>query len=113
MTKKGLDQSALAAQVKVSRATVSKWCRDQTEAIESDNFLRLAVVLGVNARWLGGLEEDPQPWEKVNMDEAEVLAIFRHLEKSGREQLIRQGKFYLQEEGKSPSVIDPYKRVTA
>jgi transcriptional regulator with XRE-family HTH domain len=112
MVRKGITPTKVAEKLGVSRATVNKWVTGKVDNIESDNFIQLAMLLEVNARWLAGVEDDPQPWEKVTMEDAERRAIFRALDPGDRNALVRQGKALLHEAGKLPSVISAFKDAT-
>jgi len=80
MAAKGIaTPSQLARRLKLNRQTVHKWLREDVQQIDPIHLFRLADTLELNPRWLATRDGEPQPLQRMTLDQKRVLELYRAL----------------------------------
>lgn len=84
MRSKNFSQGDLAARMRVERATVGSWLREDGGAPTLTQFLQLTTQLDTSARWLVGISDEEILPIYPTPEEREWLTLYRAMGPTGR-----------------------------
>jgi transcriptional regulator with XRE-family HTH domain len=113
-TTKGLNQAALAKKSGVAQSTIAELetGTNKGKKTAARTLSKLAAALGTNANYLMTGRDSPLEAEIPTVEESELLAIYRELEKHGRgASLIGAARGMLDALNAKPSKTRPFSKV--
>lgn len=105
----GLKQGELARRAKVEQSTLSDLERGDTKQPRGDTLVSLAEALRVSHDWLMTGEGTPVQPVHPDIDESELLSIYRDLSETNRLGLLAAARAMLGSQPK-PTAASPLKR---
>lgn len=108
----GLTQTALARQVGVSQSAISDIESGDTKVLLGPTMTALAVALKTNAEWLQHGRWSPAPAVTTDIEESELVTIFRVLPDQYRASLMTTARAMQAATASGPSAINPFPRRT-
>lgn len=109
----GLTQTALARQVGVSQSAISDIESGDTKVILGPTMTALCAALRTNPEWLQHGRGSPAPAVTTDIEEGELLTIFRVLPPDMRATLMTTARAYQAASAKGPSSINPFPHKTS
>ena len=106
----GLRQGELARRAGMSQSALSDLERGDTTVPRGDSLVGLAVALKVSHQWLMSGEGSPVELMQPDLDESELLQIYKDLSEPNRAALVGAAKAMLGTQPK-PTRTSPLKRV--
>jgi transcriptional regulator with XRE-family HTH domain len=107
----GLDQGELARLARIAQSTLSDLERGDSKQPRGDSLVRLAAVLKVDQDWLITGEGLPVQRVQPNIDESELLHIYRDLADPNKQALLATARALLGTQP-TPTAASPLTRDT-
>lgn len=108
---RGMTQVQLCARAGLTQGSLSAIERGDTRALKAETLLRLARALSVNHEWLQTGRETPVQPLVLSIEETELVALFRQLPESGRDEVLRHARAIHHMLAPKPSAVAPFRRV--
>lgn len=108
---KGLGQGELARKAGIKQSTLSDLERGDSKNPRGDSLVKIANALHVSQEWLITGEGLPVQPVVPNIDESELLAIYRDLGEANKTALLAAARAMLGTQP-SPTAASPFKRQT-
>ncbi len=103
----GLSQEQLAERIGIHQGSLSELERGRTKKGFGETIVKLATALHTNPEWLVTGKGSPTPSVQNDVDESEVLAIYRALPSPLRDAWMASGRAMLAQQPTSQA--NPYK----
>jgi transcriptional regulator with XRE-family HTH domain len=108
----GMTQVQLSARSGVTQPTISDIERGHTRDLAGDNLTRLCAALKTNPDWLLFGRGSPAPAVQADIDESELLALFRALSAEQRSGLLSVVRSMQASTPQQPSTTNPFPKAT-
>lgn len=110
---KGWNQSRLAKEMSLSRATISDWEKNIIKELKVENLIKLSDLTDTNIRWLATGEGTPVRRFIKDGEEAELIDIFRDLSTPNRQVLLTTAIALRSSEPTPGTKRNPFKKPAA
>jgi transcriptional regulator with XRE-family HTH domain len=108
----GLTQAQLAKQVGVTQSAISDIESGDTKVVLGPTMAALCVALHTNAEWLQHGRGSPAPAVTTDIEEGELLAIFRSLPDHFRSSVMTTVRAMQAATAAGPSALNPFPHKT-
>ena len=113
MAARGIKSPAdLARRMTLPRQTISKWLNDEIKDVGLENLYKLSDVLDCSARWLATREGTPSKPVRPEVEEKELLDLYRALSDPVRQSWLSSGRALLSASAGTPTQTQPFKSKT-